>query len=212
MAVLLVGERAPALIHVVARRFVSVVDSPACSPDEEAPSDPATALADATVLCPQRGAISGSECVDCPRLVDVAAGGGGKLSLRCRFSSDDRVDDWMVQAHHLVTTTPEARCDEAEALADERGAHHLLVLDGKRTLVGEVCRHDLADGGAAAVGSRMQRDVYALASGQSMGVADAAMRWLDVGALVVVSGVLVLGMLTRADLRRAGVEIADKTP
>ena len=51
----------------------------------------------------------------------------------------------------------------------------------------------------------MTTDVFAIEPSTSLGVAAAAMRDLHVGCLPVVRGPLLLGILTRRDLDRAGV-------
>ena len=51
----------------------------------------------------------------------------------------------------------------------------------------------------------MSTDVFAVEPTVTLGVAATAMRELRIGCLAVVSGPLVLGILTRRDLDRAGV-------
>jgi CBS-domain-containing membrane protein len=101
-------------------------------------------------------------------------------------------------------TTVEARCDAADQLAAARAVHHLLVCDRRLRLAGVACRCDFGRGGTRAVAEVMSTDVFAVEPGTTMGVAATAMRELRIGCLPVVSGPLVLGILTRFDLERAG--------
>jgi CBS domain-containing protein len=110
----------------------------------------------------------------------------------------------MTPLAQLTTVGPTMPGSAAHAIAAEAGVHHLLVLDQERRLVGITCRCDLARAGAADVAAVMSRDVFATGPSTPLAAVTAAMRLLGVGCLPVVDEGLVLGLLTRADLQRAG--------
>jgi hypothetical protein len=188
-----VGEAPGALLRPPGRAFTAVLES-RCLP--AAPGVDGTAV---RVECPRRGIISGSLCEDCPHLVGRIGTG-----LRCAVSGVEPVWTWMTPAWRLVVTTPATPCAVADRVAAEAGVHRLPVLDGARALVGMVCRCDLGRDPAARVGDVMARDVFATGPATPLASALAAFDQLGVGALPVVDDGIFLGMVTRADLHRAG--------
>jgi CBS domain-containing protein len=153
------------------------------------------------VDCPRHGPIDGQECIDCSHRVGAHV--SPTIELTCRSDSDDPVSEWM--SPHPALTAASERCDVADASAAAADAHHLLVLDDRRRLIGVVCRCDLRDGGATPVSARMQEEVFAVEPRASLGLAVAAMKRLHIHCLPVVSGPLLVGLLTAGDLARAGV-------
>lgn len=158
-------------------------------------------LASARVRCPRKGCVEGADCIDCVHLQAFRT----TPALRLYCSVDDRepIAGWM--RPKPPSTTVDTRCYAADEFAAARGVHHLLVFDRSLTLVGIACRCDLARGGTRAVGDVMSGDVFAAAPATSLGDAAAVMKQLHIGCLPVVSGELVLGIVTRRDLDRAGV-------
>jgi hypothetical protein len=153
----------------------------------------------AQVLCPRRGIIDGSECEDCPRLVARCAG-----APVCAVRGSEPVWQWMTSAERLLVAAPAMSCRAAEEVARRAGVHHLLVLDEARALVGVVCRRDLRRDVTGTVGAVMARDVFVTGPATTLSAAQAVMEELGVGCLPVVDDVLLIGMVTRADLVRAG--------
>jgi CBS domain-containing protein len=193
-----------ALLRAPARRRADLELAVA---DERAGDDTLTAapsdrwLADVVVDCPRYGAIAGTECIHCVHRVGTHV--GPMLELTCESDGSDRVSEWM--SLHPTLTHADDACDRADSLAAAGDAHHLLVLDDKRRLVGVICRCDLAGGGTAPVSSRMQEEVFAIEPRASLALAVAAMKRLAIHCLPVVSGPLLVGILTAGDLARAGV-------
>ena len=109
----------------------------------------------------------------------------------------------------LVAVAPDTGVVEAAGLAEFEGVHHLLVMKGP-DLVGVVCEYDLILAGPAAV-VRDCMSAPPCCIDEAATVADAAqvMRDRAVGCLPVVAGGSVLGIVTRGDLRRAGLPPAD---
>ena len=106
----------------------------------------------------------------------------------------------------LLSVAPETPCLEADERARASGVRHLFVTRG-RHLVGVLCRCDLYPEPDAedVVAGRMSTTVYALEPNATLGEAAAAMASLGVGCLPVVRDDEPLGVITRGDLRRAGV-------
>ena len=158
-------------------------------------------LAAARVSCPRRGHIDGAECVDCVHLQAFRA--APTVRLYCTVDDRGPIGEWM--RPKPPSTTVDTRCYAADDFAAARGVHHLLVFDRGLALVGVACRCDLGRGGARAVGEVMSNDVFAAGPATTLGEAAAAMKELRIGCLPVVAGPLVLGIVTRRDLDRAGV-------
>jgi CBS domain-containing protein len=166
-------------------------------------ASPDGTLASARVSCPRKGCVDGAECVDCVHLQAWRA----TPEVRLYCSVDDRESVTSFMRTRPPATTVDTRCPAADEFAAARGVHHLLVFDRRLELAGVVCRCDFARGGDRAVGAAMSPEVFAVEASTSLGVAAAAMRELHIGCLPVVRGPLVLGILTRRDLDRAGVPV-----
>jgi len=117
----------------------------------------------------------------------------------------------LASAHALdpssvVYVAPDTPWSEADHRARELGLRHLFVTTGGR-LVGVLCRCDLYPEPEPhdAVAARMSSNVYALDPTATLGEAAAAMSTLAVGCLPVVRDDVAVGVITRGDLRRAGV-------
>jgi predicted transcriptional regulator len=163
-------------------------------------------LATARVACPRKGCVDGVECVDCVHLQAFRT--RPALQLYCSVEDTESIVDWI--RCKPPSTTVDTRCYAADEFAAARGVHHLLVFDRRRALVGVACRCDLGPGADRAVGSVMSKEVFVAEPATSLGEAAAAMRQLGIGCLPVVAGPLVIGIVTRRDLDRAGVPRADK--
>ena len=195
MPVHLVGSGARGLVDVTSTvRFTAVLRVAGEVP-------PGGRLSDARISCPRKGCVDGHDCIDCAHLQAFRL--KPAVRLYCTVDEHDPVRYWM--RPKPPATTVETRCPAADEFAARRGIHHLLVFDRKLTLAGIACRCDLARGGGGAVAEVMSRDVFVLEPATSLGVAATAMKRLRIGCLPVVSGPLVVGILTRRDLDRAGV-------
>lgn len=114
----------------------------------------------------------------------------------------------LVQEHmtrHIVAVSPRASIATAEKVLSLHRCRHLIVLE-RGELVGVTCICDLrkAPPGGRVV-ERLHPLVTVQASATMIGAA-AVMRSQRVGCLPVVSSGLLLGILTRGDLVRAGME------
>jgi CBS domain-containing protein len=111
-----------------------------------------------------------------------------------------------VMTPNPVVVSPATVAWSAEYLAQKRGVHHLLVLDGYR-LVGVVCLCDLYLAGATAlVGDCMRTFPITVDDQQTAETAARLMAEHRVGCLPVLDWCGSLrGVVTRRDLRKAGV-------
>lgn len=112
----------------------------------------------------------------------------------------------MTPLSALVTVAPTVSCEAADALAREHGVRHLLVVEGEN-LLGVICRCDLhpLPRFDEPVGTRMNRDVLGIDAGATLKDAASAIATLGIGILPVFRHGRLSGMLSRGDLRRAGV-------
>jgi CBS domain-containing protein len=111
-----------------------------------------------------------------------------------------------IMTHHPVVVGPGVAAWSADHLAEERGVHHLLVIDGYR-LVGVVCGCDLHRAGVSVeVGACMHRHPATIDDQETADAAAHRMIALGVGCLPVVDWSETLrGVVTRHDLRGAGL-------
>jgi CBS-domain-containing membrane protein len=186
-----VGEAPESLLRSAGRPFAALLPAPFV---EEPGVTPAP-----QVVCPRRGVIDSAPCADCPHLVSAAPGG-----LECRARGSDPVVTWMTPAPRLVVIAPEVSCAEARVLARAARVHHLLVLDGKRALVGIACACDLAREGGGPLARVMSRDVFVTGPSTALSEALAIMNELGIGCLPIVDNGILRGVVTRTDLGRAG--------
>lgn len=128
-------------------------------------------------------------------------GGGGSWAAQAIATAAHGVD-----AQAIVAVAPDTPWRRADDRARALGVRHLFVVDRSR-LVGVLCRCDLYPEPELheGVASRMASDVYVLEPSATLGEAAAAMKSLHVGCLPVVHHDRPIGVVTRGDLRRAGV-------
>jgi hypothetical protein len=150
--------------------------------------------------------LTGDDCLMCPQFRGWREGPGSEhVTILCHFTEHTPVSTRMTRASALVTVTPETTRVAAEEVARRNDVRHLLVTEGSR-VAGILCRCDL-HGGAPndPVHQIMTEDVFALDTIATLGDAVSAMSKLKVGCLPVVAGGTIVGLITRGDLRRAGV-------
>jgi CBS domain-containing protein len=149
-----------------------------------------------------------SYCVACPRFLDlVPPRGGAAFRIRCLWTGEDPVADLMTCASVLVAVSPREEVERADAIAVENEVRHLLVVDDG-ILVGVLCRCDLLPDArpGEVVADRMSTRVLAVPPEASLATAAAVMKDEGIGALAVVDGWHLLGMISRGDLRRVGFQ------
>jgi CBS-domain-containing membrane protein len=158
------------------------------------------------VACQKGAARSGSDCLTCARYRGLAlAPDGSHASLECAWTDRDPVWARMTTSRVLASVGPRASVAAAEAVARAHAVRHLPVLEAGR-LAGILCRCDLVVAPPEApVAAHMTREVFALRAGATLGEALAAMTSLRVGVLPVIGDRLIVGMISRGDLRRVGV-------
>jgi CBS domain-containing protein len=106
----------------------------------------------------------------------------------------------------LVAVRPEDDMERARRIADRTGVHHLLVMDSEN-LVGILCLCDLDEApGGAAVSEWMSVPVLTIRPDATLADAADTMSECAVGCLPVVTGGLILGVLSQEELARAGVD------
>jgi CBS domain-containing protein len=144
--------------------------------------------------------------LECPRFVNYVPSDDRHVLVRCVWSTDDVVRDLMTMANQVAVVAPSIRVSDAAAYARSIGVKHLLVCRND-TLVGVVCRCCLVppilDG--EVVADRMSHKLWTISDTDRLGDAAAAMIEHDVGLLPVVRRGVLLGVISRGDLLRAGV-------
>jgi signal-transduction protein with cAMP-binding, CBS, and nucleotidyltransferase domain len=122
------------------------------------------------------------------------------------WMDESPVAERMTPASAVIAVSPDTPCVEAEARAQANGMRHLLVTDGDQ-LLGILCRCDFYPEPMPEepVQERMTNAVYALSVDSTITEAALAMARFGIGIMPVVDGGRVVGVVTRGDLRRAGV-------
>lgn len=116
-----------------------------------------------------------------------------------------------VMTRRLVTITPETARDFARRLMDEHGIRHLPVVAGGR-LVGMLSDRDLRSAGASGPGpvdGIMTREPLTVTSATRIEHAARLMLEERFGALPVVDGTALTGIVTYTDLLRAFVLVIE---
>ncbi len=135
---------------------------------------------------------------------------GFGLPAEGRGDRDDRgtcVAEVMQTSVYTVTTDTLAAA--AERLAAQNDIHHLLVLD-EGNLGGIVCENDLRQANRTGlVSSCMKTPVYCIGPRTTIKQAADLMQENRVGALPIVVDGMLVGMVTRGDLRQAGLVSED---
>ena len=121
-----------------------------------------------------------------------------------------RVADYMHRPAASITATAPVRV--AEDMMNQHRVTHLLVFDGRR-LVGVVCSCDLrAAPVEEPISKYMSSPPMVVLPTAPIEAAATLLEEARIGCLPVVTGARVVGIVTRGDLRRAGVLDVDATP
>ncbi len=120
--------------------------------------------------------------------------------------ANEHVCDVMTGVHNLFTVRPGLLAERVDDMAQERGIRHVFVAD-RWELRGLVCRCDLnaPDARSHPVGDLMATRFWSVPPGTSLRAAAKVMADHHVGCLPVVASDELVGVVTRGDLRRAGV-------
>lgn len=121
--------------------------------------------------------------------------------------SDTSLDSIMSSPVQTLAASTTAL--EALKLAERRGVHHFPVIE-EGELLGLVCTCDLEDVELAApIRTAIRRAAVVLDARAEWGEAVRRMRAELVGSVVVTREGLAVGILTREDLCKAGLDLAD---
>lgn len=124
----------------------------------------------------------------------------------------ESVADWMTRSP--IAVGPHTTIEEARELVRRRGVRHLLVSDCDNVL-GVACTCDLERARPRRpISECMSAPLVRIDASATLDDAIDVMRERGVGSLGVVAGGLIIGILTRSDLIRAGVtaEVAGACP
>jgi len=147
------------------------------------------------------------ECLDCERFVNYKPSRNRRtVTIRCQWRFDDPVTDLMTTSAALVGVDPGTTIAAADELARRHGIRHLLVAR-EDDLMGVVCRCDLVPPvlEGETVGDRMSPEVWVLPATANLADAVDVMTSHEIGCVPVVDSGTLRGVLTRGDLRRAGL-------
>jgi CBS domain-containing protein len=115
-----------------------------------------------------------------------------------------------IMSSPVQSLTANTKALDALRLAEEQGIHHFPVFDGD-DLIGLVCTCDLEDVALTApIKSAIRRAPVTLDLRSDYDIAVRKMRNELVGSVLVMREGSAVGILTREDLSRAGVDLADK--
>ncbi|MBI3723973.1 CBS domain-containing protein [bacterium] len=110
-----------------------------------------------------------------------------------------------IMSRKLLSIAPTTTVAAARQHAAREAVEHLLVLEGDQ-LVGVVCRCDLERARPRTkVGTLVRKPLVSADAKATIGTAAELMRTKAVGCLPVLSGGLLLGVVTRSDMLRSGV-------
>lgn len=148
---------------------------------------------------------SASNCLQCPRFVNFVPQ-AQSVRVRCLWTDSDPVEDLMTLESELITVNPTTTIEEADRRARANAVRHLLVVEQGR-LTGVLCRCDLVEPplGNETVADRANHCPWTIGPDTTLGQAALLMRERKVGMLPVIARRELLGVITRGDLRRAGV-------
>ena len=104
-----------------------------------------------------------------------------------------------VMSDDVRTVSPAMPAGQARSLMRTDRIHHLVVVDGRRRVVGIVSHHDGAREGRT-VGDLMAKPVVTIAHDATVRKAANAMRGRTIGCLPVTKGNRLVGIVTTSDL------------
>jgi CBS domain containing-hemolysin-like protein len=147
----------------------------------------------------------GEVCAVCEHLLNAVPSADGKsLRVRCMFLESDDITTQMTLARDLATIEDTATLAKAAVELQERRVKQLLVTSGGY-VVGAVSVADLRAGKERDRVASRTRPLTVVPRTLTIGAAARAMRAHQHDYLAVIDGTELLGLVTRGDLRRAGV-------
>lgn len=153
----------------------------------------------------------GRVCVTCPHFLAVApAAAGDGVTIRCMFLDSDPVEAVMTPEPSLRTIDEGASVGAAAAAARLAPVRPLLVMAGDE-VVGMATSDELlrdADGHPdERMSARSRAPIPVIPRTASLGEVAQLLRQPELPCLLVVDGDEVAGIVTRDDLRRAGLPL-----
>ena len=163
------------------------------------------ALRRVDVWCHRGELKDGDVCAACEHLLNaVPAPDGKSLRVRCMFLESDDISTQMTLASDLVTIEDTATLTAAAVRMQERGVKQLVVLSDD-AVVGVVSRDDLSAGRDRDRVATRVRPFPVVPHTMTIAATARAIRSGKQSFLGIVDGAELVGVVTRGDLRRAGV-------
>lgn len=163
------------------------------------------ALRRVDVHCHRGELKEGEVCAACDHLLNaVPAPDGKSLTVRCMFLESDDIATQMTLVGDLVTIEDTATLSSAAVHMQERGVKQLVVLsDG--VVIGVLSRDDLHSGRERDRVATRVRPFTVVPHTMTIAATARAIRAGKQPFLGIVDGSELVGVITRGDLRRAGV-------
>jgi CBS domain-containing protein len=205
MAMHVVGTSAPAEVRVESvGPFEGRCQIIGRGPPDAANAD--DAMIRAEIHCRGGAApVSGAACLHCSRFRGMRNLPGNDVLVQCSWSHLDPV--WArMSTGVLAVVAPETKTEAALQIAMIRRVRHLMVVRDHH-LVGVLCVCDLIgpDGAGHTAGERMCTETFVIHASSTLADAASALHALHIGCLPVTDHGILVGVLTRGDLLRAGI-------
>jgi CBS domain-containing protein len=156
------------------------------------------------VECRTHELVDGRSCERCKHFLNaVPAPDGRSVLVRCVVFENDSVDVLMTREEDLVSVSAEDGAEAAAARMLDQNVQQLVVTSGDLA-VGLVEAPEIAKG-SGLVGSHVSRRFPVVPRTMTLGAAARAFRAGDLDVVGVLDGDELVGLITRGDLRRAGV-------
>ena len=152
-------------------------------------------------------------CAACTHFLRAVSSPDGRaVTVKCLFLDSDPVEHIMTPARKLVAIEEKASLDTGAAVARFGAVKQLLVFSGDE-LVGLADSDEIMRVAeirpSEPVAAVTRRQIPLVARKASLGAVDAILRRPGSRCLVVTDGERVVGLVTRGDLRRAGVKASE---
>lgn len=162
------------------------------------------ALRHAIVPCRTGEHMPGRICSRCNHLLNaVPASEGDRVLVRCVFFESDPVESLMIRAEDLITVRGDATTAVAAALLLDRDVHHLVVVASGRAIA--LLGPQAIEGRQGSVADHIGERIPVVARTMELGAAARAFRARNLDAAGVVDGHELVGVLTRDEMRAAGI-------
>lgn len=190
------------------REVVAEVE-PATGPGQRAHAGGAGALERIRIACQPGGELhGGAACRQCVRFVNwVPSHDRTRVTIRCLWRESDPVADLMARAPSLPVVHPDTRLREAAAEAALLATPYLVVAEDG-CFLGVLRAQDMGAGGELRARDRMVAPGCSVPATATLGDVAALMRARDAEVVPVIDADGLVGVITRAALRDAGLDAA----